>query len=317
MHDVIVAGHVCLDLVPRVRTPRFLPGQLLDVGPMAVSLGGTVSNTGRALVALGHSVACVTRVGDDPLGRLTAQLLSESGIEGEPLLADGAESSYSIVIEPEGQDRCFWHYAGANMRFDGTETIAPARIIHLGYPSLLPGLLTDNAAPLRSFLERVRATDAVTSVDLAVVPDSSQHDWRSILRGVMPLVDVISPSADDLRSAFDDPTATAESLTDLLIEWGAGIAAVSDGAQGVSVRGASRDRLGNAGAAVRTLADTWADARVHRDPAPLERRATTNGAGDASTAGLLSALLQGFGPVEAATLAAETAARAIEGRLLS
>ena len=49
--DVVVAGHICLDIIPTIPHERieFEPGRLLQVGPAVLSTGGAVSNTGLAL----------------------------------------------------------------------------------------------------------------------------------------------------------------------------------------------------------------------------------------------------------------------------
>jgi hypothetical protein len=53
--DVMVAGHICLDVHPDLsgagRKPfedSFLPGRLIASGPVSYSSGGTVANTGLA-----------------------------------------------------------------------------------------------------------------------------------------------------------------------------------------------------------------------------------------------------------------------------
>lgn len=314
--EVAVVGHLCIDLTPQAQALAFSPGTLSEVGPLAISLGGSVANTGRALVALGHRVSLTARVGNDALGSIASDLLQRSGLTGKPLITSGPGTSYSIVLEPEGMDRSFWHYPGANRGFNGLEPLPEAQIVHLGYPSLLPLLVETNGAALKTLLSLVRRKGAVTSVDLAVVDQGDGLDWRSILSSSMPLIDVISPSADDLRSALHlSETTTASALVDLLLEWGAGAALVSDGAAGIEFGAAPRSRLQHAGPALALLADAWADKRVRQPAVELRRRRTTNGAGDAATAGLLSGLLRGMSPEEATYSAARTAAAAIEGDL--
>jgi hypothetical protein len=57
--DAVVAGHICLDVIPDLATSqdgfeqRFRPGHLVEVGPAAIATGGAVSNTGLALHKLG------------------------------------------------------------------------------------------------------------------------------------------------------------------------------------------------------------------------------------------------------------------------
>ena len=313
MTRVVVAGHVCVDLAPRADDFVLEPGRLSEIGSLSITVGGSVANTGRALVALGHRVVASARVGDDDLGRIAAARLADSGIGGTPILTAGSHTSYSIVLEPEGVDRSFWHHIGANALFDGTETDVDADLVHLGYPSLLPRLVEDNGAGLRSLLTRARRAGATTSLDLAVVDATDATDWRSILSSVMPLVDVVTPSADDLRSALRTPEASAADLVEQLIGWGVGIAAVSDGPRGIHLGAGAPSRLTAGGNALRALADRWGGARLHRPASPLRRQLTTNGAGDAATAGMLSAILREYSPERAATLAATTAAAVIQG----
>ena len=72
--DIIVSGHLCLDLIPdmaHVPLQGFAqPGQLHEVGTLTISTGGVVSNTGLALHRLGANVRLMATVGDDLLGRV-------------------------------------------------------------------------------------------------------------------------------------------------------------------------------------------------------------------------------------------------------
>ncbi|MGV9195302.1 carbohydrate kinase family protein [Microbacterium sp. MC2] len=316
MNRVVVAGHVCVDLTPSLRTLSIEPGRLSTVGPLSVALGGSVANTGRALVALGHDVELAARVGTDELGRIAGHLLRSSGLHGVPTVSAEAGTSYSIVIEPQGTDRSFWHYVGANELFDGSEVTVDAEIVHLGYPSLLPRLVADGGVALRVLLQRARQVGAVTSVDLAVVDDATMVDWESVLRDAMPQIDVITPSADDLRSALRQPRATAPDLVEMLLDWGAAVATVSDGPRGMSLGVAGAGRLAAAGETLARLAGDWADSRVYQPTSVLRQHTTTNGAGDAATAGILSGILRGESPPETTARAARTAAAVIEGDLL-
>lgn len=311
---ILLAGHLCVDLVPR--THRFVvePGGLSEIGPLSLRLGGSVANTGIALTALGHDVAIAARVGDDELGLLASRLVARSGLAGEPIVTPGQGTSYSLVVEPDGADRAFLHHSGANAAFDGDEAhVDGADIVHVGYPSLLPALIADGGAGLLTLLERARTAGAVTSLDLAVVDASSGVDWYDLLGRAMPLVDIASPSVDDLRSALHEPTATPDQLVELLLGWGAGVAAVSDGPRGLTLGAADADRLSTSGTTLAGLAEEWSGAHLHQPALNVGRPLTTNGAGDASTAGILSAIALGGSPRDAAFGAVSAAAAAIRG----
>lgn len=325
MHSIAVAGHICVDVTPALgSTAQLAPGRLIEVGPLAMDLGGCVANTARALGALGVPVLASALIGDDELGQYAERAVAAlPGVTGRLTARPGRGTSYSLVLEPPGADRTFWHHTGVNCDFTGeTVDLAGVDLLHVGYPSLLPALLSDGAAPLVALLARARAAGLTTSIDLAVIdPDSvaGRLDWASILRRVLPLVDIITPSVDDLVSALGvsgDPVTPGlvESLADLLIEWGAGIAAVSAGSGGLRLRGGTADRLGAAGRVLRPLADRWTGAALWQDPPPIEAVVTTNGAGDACTAGLLVAITRGADPRAAAQVAVGAAAAVVAGR---
>jgi len=154
--DVVVAGHVSLDVFPTLYGPvKIEPGRLVVVGPAVLSTGGVVANTGVALHRLGVRVGLCAKVGDDVFGRAVLESLAQ---HGEHLVAGievcAAEpTSYTIVITPPGEDRSFLHCPGANQTF-GAEDIpyddlAGARLFHFGYPPLMPRMYADDGAQLR------------------------------------------------------------------------------------------------------------------------------------------------------------------------
>jgi mannose-6-phosphate isomerase len=324
VHTIAVAGHICVDVTPELGpTAQLTPGRLIEVGPLALELGGCVANTARALGALGVPVLASALTGDDELGRYAQRAVAElPGVTGRLTACPGRATSYSLVLEPPRTDRTFWHHTGVNCDFTGASVdLDGADLLHVGYPSLLPGLLTDGGTPLVELLGRARAAGLTTSIDLAVVdPDSAagRLDWAAILARVLPLVDIVSPSADDLVSALrlTEPVTPAlvETLADRLIGWGAAVVAVSAGAGGVRLRAGSADRLAAAGRVLAPLAGRWAGAARWQAPIAVETVATTNGAGDACTAGLLAAIARGADPRSAALVAVGAAAAAVAGR---
>jgi sugar/nucleoside kinase (ribokinase family) len=195
-------------------------------------------------------------------------------------------------------------------------------LVHVGYPNLLPALVADGAAPMREMFARLRAGGVTTSLDLAVVDPGSPTgalDWESILRLTMSEVDVVTPSVDDLVSALPEHAelaghddASVERLAETLLDWGAGVVAVSAGARGVFLRTADPARLRAAGRAF-VEPDPWVDVREWMEPYPVTRVATTTGAGDAATAGLLCGLLTGLSPRRSGSLAMACAASVVSG----
>ena len=122
--DVVVAGHISLDLYPRLLGPATLePGRLVGVGPATISTGGVVANTGVALHRLGVRVRLVGKVGSDLFGRAVLDALAsrDSELASDMIVSPGDVTSYTIVINPPGDDRSFLHCPGANQSFSAQD----------------------------------------------------------------------------------------------------------------------------------------------------------------------------------------------------
>ena len=77
--EVVVAGHICLDVIPtfapETRQALLRPGTLVMVGPAQLSPGGAVANVGLALLRLGCRPRLFGKVGDDLFGATLVDLL--------------------------------------------------------------------------------------------------------------------------------------------------------------------------------------------------------------------------------------------------
>jgi sugar/nucleoside kinase (ribokinase family) len=325
MRSAVVAGHVCVDLIPELPAlPLARPGELIEIGPLDMSPGGCVSNTGGDLAALGADVHVVGDAGDDALGTALVKMLHARGTRIDQIrLLPGRSTSYSVVVQRPGEDRSFWHHVGANEEFDGSEVdLAGAGLLHVGYPSLLPALVAAGGEALEALLARARRDGMTTSLDLAVLDAGSQaadHDWPALLARVLPLVDVLSPSADDLRTTLhldvsNDPGDLRRAARGL-VDMGAAIVLLTAGTSGLQLSTADAPRLAGAGALFagdEARQAQWAG-MDHHVPAVEVEVHTTVGAGDAATAGLLYGLLAGLDPLASLGLAARTAADRVSG----
>ena len=323
--DVVVAGHVCLDLVPELpAVPSVAAGSLTDVGGMSLRLGGCVGNVARALAELDVPLRLATAVGDDDLAPVLLGLLVRHGLDvtGVPRLRD-AGTSYSLVVEAPGLDRAFWHHVGANARFEGSQVdLEGATLLHLGYVTLLPSLYADGGRAGLELLRTARTAGVTTSIDAAVVDPRSAAaavDWGGLVRQWLPSVDICTPSLDDLVSMrLAGPTGGGSADADAL-EWarwlvagGAAVALVTAGSDGMALATGSAQRLADGGRALAPHAPAWAEQALWRPAGDVVVR-TTTGAGDAAAAGLLCALLRGEPPGAALELAVSCAAQRVAG----
>jgi sugar/nucleoside kinase (ribokinase family) len=324
VYSVLVAGHLCIDITPKLSSvPELVPGQLYEIGSAQLTLGGCVANTGLALAAAGVPTRVCATLGNDPLGEIIRRLLAEHGVDLEDVTTTaGAATSYTIVLQLPDHDRTFWHHSGANAMFTGQEVkLDGVDILHLGYPPLLPALLADDAAPLLRLFKEARSRQITTALDLAVVdPRSSaaEVDWRRIFAKIMPYVDIATPSIDDLTSALAITRTPDDDLVEecarRLIADGCAVATVSAGARGAFAVSAGVDRLAAAGSLLSSARSAWSSTAEWVPAAAPRRLVNTTGAGDAATAGLLYGLAQGSGIRRATRLAARFAAASIEGK---
>lgn len=317
---VSVAGHCCVDITPALKegAPGLDPGILYPVGPLKFLVGGSGPNTSGTLLALGAEVELTVTMGEDELGRICRAQLNARG--GKLRVIDSPlPSSYSIVVEQGQHDRTFWQYEGSNATFDprqiDLDSSCPG-IFHLGYPSLLPVTWTDPSAIAEAFAA-ARERSITTSLDLAHVGDGSlarEVDWAAWFEETLPLVDICSPSWDDVTSALggNQKAPTRELLAqaaDHMLSGGVAVVSLSAGNLGFVIHTASEDRLQAAGVALSGRAEAWADKRLWFPAEPVEDPVTTVGAGDSLTGGLLHAIVEAMTPEEAGLHARKVAGR--------
>ena len=334
-NSAVVAGHICLDIVPSLAESAqqkyedmFLPGSLMQIGPVTLSTGGPVSNTGLALHRLGINTRLMGKVGDDLFGQSIRQIVASYA----PHLADGmvvdgsVNSSYTIVITPPDVDRFFLHYPGANDTFGADDVrydlLPEADLFHFGYPPIMRLMYEDGGVQLTDLLRRAKETGITTSVDMAV-PDppsaAGRADWMAILKSALPYVDIFMPSIEEIlymvrRQTYDDLASkargsdflalvTPELLSDVsgqLLDMGGKIVGLKMGDRGLYVRTADEAALETMGRARPADVTAWAEMEMWSSCFQVEFVGAA-GSGDATIAGFLSALLRGRSPWEAVT----------------
>jgi sugar/nucleoside kinase (ribokinase family) len=324
--EVVVAGHICLDVIPELptNTPAaslLTPGKLTVVGPAAVSTGGAVANTGLALHKLGTAVRLVGKVGEDPLGAALLDVLrriSAPLAEGM-IVAPGESSSYTVVMNLPGADRAFLHHPGANDTFAPQdlkdEHLRGARWFHFGYPPLMRGMRAGDGDALRALFQQAKAQGLHTSLDMAYVDpasDAAETNWPLLLEKVLPHVDVFLPSLDEIAYMFGvslEGGITPSAIRDIaarLIALGTGMAALKLGHHGLYLRTADdARRLTGFDAA------QWTGRELYT-PCFQVTEAGATGSGDCTIAGFIAGALRGLPPAEVILGAAGTGACCVE-----
>lgn len=329
--DVCVAGHICLDIIPSINyreitpTTLYIPGSLVQVDRATLSLGGAVANTGIALHRLGANVRALGKIGNDLLGRMVLDLLRDydASFPQQMLVANDEGTSYSIVLSLPDVDRCFLHFPGANETFVAADLSSSSwqhtRILHFGYPPLMPSILADNGCGLASVFSQAQNTGALTSLDMAMPAGNSDKcntNWRKWFKQVLPSVDLFLPSLDELLLMWDpdyyshlieksggENLATlvpVERLTDIadeLIAIGTPLVMIKLGDRGLFLRTHPQiSKLLRTRSAWQDFDwESWDDYEL-LSPCWEVPVVGANGAGDCTIAGFLMSLLQGCSP---------------------
>lgn len=343
--DIVVAGHICLDVIPSFPETAgaahlLRPGSLTRVGPADCSTGGAVANVGLALHRLGVPVRLLGKVGDDMFGRQILECVEAAGAGlGDTLRrVAGETTSYTVVVNPPGSDRFFLHCPGANDTFVSADVdenlLTGARILHFGYPPIMREIYRNNGRELAAIFERARRRGLATSMDMASIDPTSEAgalDWRAFLASVLPLTDIFLPSVEELLFMLDRPTwqklmnaggavkqivnqNMLRALADELIRMGAAVVVIKLGDQGLYLRTtADAGRLKQCPVLKADQLDAWRDRELIA-PCFQVSVAGTTGSGDCTIAGFLAALLRGESPEESATAAVAVGACSVEKR---
>lgn len=343
---VVVAGHCCLDVIPDMSahspgtTDLVRPGRLIEVGAATLAPGGVVSNAGLSLHRLGIPVRLTGKIGDDLFGDALERELrtvAPETVEGM-IRAEGASTSYTLVVSPPGVDRIFFHHPGANDDFAPGEIdpagLGRAPLFQFGYPPIMAATYADGGTALAALFDRIRSRSIPVSLDMAH-PDpespAGRVDWTAWLGEVLPRVDVFAPSFEELLFMLDRDryrTLATESgdrsmlqaaspevlgrLSRRAHELGARLVFVKLGHHGLYLHAPTdREKLD-------LMAERWSlDPRLWEDRQMLRAcfdadTVGTTGAGDATVAGVVAGLLQGRSPDEVLTAGVAVGAFSVE-----
>jgi len=221
---IIVADHLC---TPIERVPG--AGELVMADGMLLTIGGCAANAAVDLAKMGVRPAIVGRVGGDPFGRIVSDLLREAKVDTTHLrVSPTADTSQTLIVNVQGQDRRFIHTFGANAEFSAGD-IPPSllemcKVLYLGGYLLMPGLQDDELVPV---FAAARGRGIKVVLDVAIPKPGS---YRDRLQKVLPYVDVFLPNnhEGELITGHKDPLRQAETFRQM----GARTAVVTLGGEG-------------------------------------------------------------------------------------
>ena len=326
-YDVMVAGHLCFDVIPsfpdtgeRNIGHLLTPGKMVHVDEAVMSTGGPVSNTGIGLKILGSKVVFTARVGADDFGRMAMERLRHSGNADGIGVMKGASTSYTVALAPPGIDRIFLHNPGTNNLFSAQDLkpklIEQCRHFHFGYPPLMRRVYANEGRELERIFKIAKGAGATTSCDMAL-PDPACHagkaPWNRILARILPHVDIFLPSIEEMLFMLEREkflklkqvhrhtdlldVVKAEDYTRLsgkLLDLGTKMTSLKAGRRGFYFRTREKGAFKGLGAARPGNPDNWSARELWCPTFLCKKIGSATGSGDSAIAGFLHAYLKGL-----------------------
>lgn len=280
--DVTVIGEINLDLI-LYGLPDTLPTEReLLAERFKLTLGSSSAILAHNLAALGASVGFITRLGDDPLGEIALERLSERGVDVSHVKRMHGETSTGVtILLQHGAERHILTYPGTMYEMDARDAdlnyLASSRHFHLS--SLFLHKALQGALP--GIFRELKARGLTLSLD---TNDDPEDRWGGVLEELLDLVDIFLPNEDEACRITGKGTAEAA------------IGALAARVPIVAVK------RGKRGALVQAGRELW---HLPAEPVvPVD----TIGAGDSFNAGFLYAYLHGNSPADCGAFGNRTAA---------
>ena len=279
--DIAIAGEINLDLI-LYGLPETMPVEReLLASAFEVTLGSSSAILAHNLAVLGTKVGFVCRVGEDELGKIALDRLTQSGADLSRTQYDpGIKTGVTVLLAHEGK-RHILTYPGtmATMRVADLDLdyLRSARHFHLSSLFLQKGLQPD----LPKLFRDLKDAGLTISLDTNDDPDDQ---WSGVLEPLLDLVDILLPNRDELmriarKQTVEEALEALASRVPLIV--------VKCGAAGAVVQQSGRREY---------------------VPAVKVEPVDTIGAGDSFNAGFLHAWLRGESALKAAAMGNVTGA---------
>lgn len=233
MYDIIAVGELLIDF-----TPESAPGAekvLFSQNP-----GGAPANVLAQASALGANTALVSRVGQDAFGAFLVEQVARRGVNTDYVSRDDRYPTTLAFVHLDAHgDRSFSFYRECsadrmlNVEHIPKAPIEQAAILHFGGVSMTD--LPARSATVHA-VHLARESGTLVSYDPNYRPAlwESEADARQALRQVLPMVDIIKVSEEELPliTDTDDLEEGSRRLSDL----GITLVLISRGAKGAYYR---------------------------------------------------------------------------------
>jgi 2-dehydro-3-deoxygluconokinase len=212
MTDILTLGEAMVRLTP----PNFR--RLEQAYSLDVEIGGAELNTAVGLARLGRQVGWVSRLTDNPLGRLIANRARETGVSTDRVVFTDADRVGLYFLEfgaaPRASGIVYDRADSAMARLtpgtiDWASAFQGVRWFYV--TGITAALSPSSAAATLEALQAAKAAGLTTALD----PNYRAKLWtvdaaRAWLGEAIPLVDVLISNPEDLERFFDVPGGDVE-----------------------------------------------------------------------------------------------------------
>lgn len=253
-------------------------GLLRHGGPMSMSLGGAETNVAIGLARLGHSVRWAGRLGADEVGRFALRTLQAEGVLTDAVVHDPSLPTGIMLLEKRIADvsRAAYYRAGSAGSALRVEDLSAAlnagpKVLH--FTGITPALSDSAAEATLWAAETARERGITVSFDVNYRAKLWDRESASTVLTVLAgLADIVIASEDEIGLVGGSDAAAESELVGELQARGTADVVIKRGSDGATAYSS--------------------DGTHHRDALTVPV-VDTVGAGDAFTAGYLSALLEG------------------------
>ena len=205
--DVTVVGELNLDLILYGLPEIMVPEHEALADRLALTLGSSSAIFAHNLSVMGSRVGFISRIGDDPLGRISLERLAEGGVDVSKVrTVPGPTTTGLTVIMPRVRDRLSCTYPGTmfEMCFEDLDLpyLTSAQHFHLS-SFYLHRALRPRIAEL---FHKMKSAGLTTSLD---TNDDPEDLWAHDLLEVLRYVDVFLPNEREIMKITRTDNALA------------------------------------------------------------------------------------------------------------
>ena len=259
-------------------------GSLDTVKGYSLAVAGAEFNVATGSARLGHNTAYLTKLGDDPFGKLISRTLNENGIDNS-LVIYSNERRTGFMLKSKvskGDPEIFYFRAGSaasTLSEEDVEKIDFTKFSNIHLTGLLPALSDSTRAAVKLMLKKAREANLFVSFDPNLRPQlwPSQEVMVSYINELASKADLVLPG--DGEGKILCGTTDAHEINKFYLGLGAKTVVTKCGPKGALISDGKTD----------TMVPGFI----------IDKVVDTVGAGDGFAAGTLTGLMEGL-PIEKA-----------------